>query len=155
MRLTLHRATQRADEVIGFPNGKGFDATLLSHWAKYSCVLSAGYIEESIRTIITDHIRSNANHSIQNYVFSQVKDFTNAKPEKIARLLNSFNEDWYRKFCDHDRSEKIRVSVGSIIANRHLIAHGRDTSITHGKISEWHNEAKKMIGFFDDIVPGK
>jgi len=46
-------------------------------------------------------------------------------------------------FCE------IKDAIGSIVGNRHLIAHGRDTTLTISRVSEWLKRVRDFIAFLE------
>jgi hypothetical protein len=74
--------------------------------------------------------------------------FRNPDVERIAGLLYSLDRTLGAKLEDFWNDE-IKDAVGSIVGNRHLIAHGRDTTLTFSRVSEWHGYTQKLIGFLE------
>lgn len=124
------------------------DDYLRSHIANYVCVLLSGLLEAAIREIVSADAERKSAPRIANYVKSRMEGFRNPDVEKISGLVHSFDQ------AAGDRLEvfwkdEIRDAVGSIVGNRHLIAHGRDTTLTFSRVSEWHEYTRKLIGFFE------
>lgn len=79
---------------------------------------------------------------------SQLEKFQSPGPDNITQLLNAFDPNV------GDRLEilwagEIKDAIGSIVGNRHLIAHGRDTTLTLNRVSEWFKSARKFITFLE------
>ena len=124
------------------------DDYLRAHIANYVCVLLSGLLESAVREIISASSERTSAPRISNFVKSRMEGFRNPDIEKIAQLLSSFDKgiaDRLNEFWD----EEVKDAVGSIVGNRHLIAHGRDTSVTLSRVSEWHSCARKLIAFLE------
>jgi len=46
-------------------------------------------------------------------------------------------------------ADEIKDAIGSIVGNRHLIAHGRDTSLTLSRVSDWFQAVREFIIFLE------
>jgi hypothetical protein len=124
------------------------DDYLRSHIANYVCVLLSGLLESAVREIISACSERTSSPQMSNFVKSRMETFRNPDIEKIAQLLSTFDKaigDRLGEFWN----EEIKDAIGSIVGNRHLIAHGRDTSVTFSRVSEWHACARKLIGFLE------
>jgi len=128
-----------------------------AEWAKYLCVLVSGYIEESLRVLLDQYIRRRAAPVIQNFVWGEIKDITNCKTSKIASVLQRFNPTWENDFLNDIQAksrivDEIKNSVDSVIANRHLIAHGKNTGLGYAAISTYYENVKKAVETLDAVI---
>jgi RiboL-PSP-HEPN len=111
-------------------------------------VLLSGLIENAIRDIICNHSETNATPRISNFVKSRLESFRNPDPGKVSELLASFDRALADRLEAHWSGE-IKDAIGSIVGNRHLIAHGRDTTLTLGRVTGWFKAAQNFIGFLE------
>jgi hypothetical protein len=128
-----------------------------SEWAKYLCILVSGYIEESLRVLLEAYSLRNSSLNIQNFISSETKGITNCKTSKIVNVLCKFNHDWGDDFTNQISAKshitnEIKDSIDSIIANRHLIAHGRSTGLRYATISNYYKNAKKAVEVLEDVI---
>ncbi len=126
------------------------DLELQAQWARYLCVLVSGFLEMSICASFNQLARSNASPNIANFVKCQLDSFQNPKMGKITELTRTFNSEWANEL-EKETAGKLRDSVDSIVANRHLIAHGRDVSITYTRIKTYYDDAIRVIEIIQDI----
>jgi hypothetical protein len=135
---------QRIDNLFQLAGKLGADPELIAHWSRYLCILASGFIENSVRIIISEYAEKRAHSDIANYVSEQLRYFSNAKMEKILELIAEFNSD---KRTDYERAVQgaIKEAVDSIVNNRHQIAHGQNTGIGFATIKEYFNHAVKAI----------
>jgi hypothetical protein len=148
MTPTYHSAEQKIDFLLKKFREPTFDDYTQSHIANYACVLLSGLIENAIRDIISAYCESKASPRISNFVKSRLDRFQNPDPESVARLICSFDTALSDRLEDHWTGE-IKDAVGSIVGNRHLIAHGRNTTLTLVRVSEWFKSAKSFITFLE------
>jgi len=96
--------------------------------------------------MLTDYCETRCTPDLHRYLKAQLGRFQNANPEKIKQLLSSFNGDWgssIEVFWDEQR----KGSISSIFNNRHLIAHGKPSTVTIGRLYPWYNDTKQVVEF--------
>jgi hypothetical protein len=126
-------------------------------WSKYLCVLTAGFIEESLRVLILDFSRNNASLEIQKFVEREISYVTNCKTERILEVLNKFNSNWGSTFeteiKDNSPIDKeIKDSIDSIVSNRHLIAHGKSVGVSYSTVKKYYGYCTKAIEILEDTI---
>ena len=132
-----HDPTTRALEMQG-------------HWARYICVLSAGYVENSVREIYGCYIKKNSYSSaVIRYAIKQLDGVQNPRPEKLVKIAASFDQSWGRDLEIHLNQNYRSEAVNSIMSNRHLIAHGRSSNITVGQISLYLGKVDEIAEFLE------
>tara|TARA_R110000868_G_scaffold122089_1_gene323651 strand:+ start:3176 stop:3649 length:474 start_codon:yes stop_codon:yes gene_type:complete len=126
-------------------------------WAKYLCVLTAGYIEESLRVLLLDFASKNSSIEIQRFVEREINFITNCKTERIVAVLNKFDINWAEKFANDikDKSpidREIKDSIDSIVSNRHLIAHGKSVGLTYATMNSYYTYCARAIEILEDTI---
>lgn len=126
-------------------------------WSKYLCVLTAGFLEESLRVLILQFAKSNSSLEIQKFVEKEISYVTNCKTERILEVLNKFNTTWGANFeteiKDNSPIDKeIKDSIDSIVSNRHLIAHGKSVGMTYSTVSKYYGFCTKAIEILEDTI---
>lgn len=148
--ISLHEISSRLDRV--FESSRYIeDDEIKSHYSKYLCVLTSGYLEESIKIIVRVYVSTKAHPSILNYVNSATGNLTNLKSEKLGVFLNSFNNEWKEKF-DTMLTDEEKASIDSVVANRHQIAHGQNVGVSYVRVNEWYRNIKKVVEKVSIIV---
>lgn len=120
------------------------DPEMQSHWARYLCVLVSGFIEDSVRILLTEYVKGKANKKISDYVMSQLSSFTNANTEKILTLTGKFSKDW-ELALRAEVDDELKSAIDSTVARRHEIAHGKNSSITFHTIRNYYGRVVKAI----------
>lgn len=124
---------------------------LLSHWAKYICVLTSGYLENALRHYLNEFSKKKSHPYVTNYVSVKIKEFMNPNMEKILNLTGSFNKDWrdnLEKFVAGERKD----AIDSIVINRHNIAHGRHIGLTLVRMKTYFERVTEVIEFIKDQI---
>jgi RiboL-PSP-HEPN len=148
MKPTYHNAASRVDYLLKKFRGVEFDDYTRAHIANYACVLLSGLIENAIRDIISNHSERNATPRISNFIKSRLEGFRNPDPESVSKLLASFDIALAERLEAHWSGE-VKDAIGSIVGNRHLIAHGRNTTLTLVRVTDWFRAAQNFIGFLE------
>ncbi|ADB36129.1 HEPN domain-containing protein [Spirosoma linguale] len=126
-------------------------------WSKYLCVLTAGYIEESLRVLILEHAKNNSSTKIQRFIEKEISYVTNCKTERILEVLNKFDPKWSTTFESEINNnspidKEIKDSIDSIVSNRHLIAHGKSVGMTYTTIKRYYGYCKIAIQILENTV---
>jgi len=144
MNAQLTSARDRLKHAFSLVPGQGSEEEVLSHWARYLCVLLSGHIEESVRLTLTDFCKDKAHRSIANYVESRLDTLTNLNEEKLHSTLCNFNVDWGENFRA-TRTDAQKDALNSVIANRNQIAHGRSVGLTLSTMKNYYREVKSLL----------
>jgi hypothetical protein len=148
MTPTYFGADRKIEYLLKKFREPDFDDYTRSHMANYVCVLLSGLLETAIRERLSIHCENRASPSIANFVKTRLERFQNPDPESIMQLLCSFDRAVGAKL-ETMWIDQIKDAIGSIVGNRHLIAHGRDTTLTINRVSEWFDSARMFIIFLE------
>lgn len=148
--ISLHEIASRLDGV--FESSKNItDEEVKSHYSRYLCVLTSGYLEESIKIIIRVYVSTKTHPNVLNYVNSSTGNLTNLKSEKLGVFLNSFNNEWREKY-ELLVTDEEKAAIDSVVANRHQIAHGQNVGVSYVRVNEWYKNVKKVVEKVSSIV---
>lgn len=73
----------RLDRLIELADELPSDPEILAHWSEYLCILLYGYLEVSVRHILSRHARSRSHPNVARYVEAQVGTFVSPTPTKL------------------------------------------------------------------------
>jgi len=138
------RRKQQLDHVFEQTTSVSQDAEILSHWARYLCVLVSGFLESSIRVLYSQYARTKAAPNVANYVEAQLKYFQNAKMERILELARSFSPQWELELRTSSEGEP-KDAVDSIVANKNNIAHGEGVGVTVSRMKRYYESALAVV----------
>ena len=150
----IHRERDRVKRVIEIGRLLPLDeAETIGHWGRYACIASTGYIEVALRLVIQSHVQSKATAEIAAYVVRDVDGVQNPKAERIVKVLRCFSDRWADATESYfNANPEVKDAIDSLMANRHLIAHGRPCSISLGRVATYFESADKAIDFIDDLL---
>jgi len=125
------------------------DLELQAHWARYVCVLTAGLLENAVVIFYSDFVARNAQKPVADYAAVQIAKIQNPKAKRFVEVASSFKNSWaddLEKFIEKDGRKE---AIDAIMANRHQIAHGKDSSITVARVSTYLNKAEEVLEFIE------
>ncbi len=122
---------------------------MLAHWAKYLCVLSAGFLENALREIYSEFVQSAASEPVQNYAISRLSKIQNPKTQRFIEVAQSFKKSWGEELAAFVNEEGRREAIDSIMQNRHQIAHGQNSGVTVTRVREYLDKSVGVIEFIE------
>lgn len=150
----IHRERDKVLRVIALANDLENDHNeLQGHWGRYACLLSAGYFEVALRMVIRRRVEKKSTTEIQQFVLHSLEGIQNPKAERFSKVIHSFSTVWGDEldkfFLDNF---DVKEAIDSLMANRHLIAHGKPCTISVGRVSAYFKLADKTIDFLDELL---
>lgn len=150
----LHREKDKVLRVLELAKELQTDhAELQGHWGRYACLLSAGYFEVALRLVIQKRLEQKAAPEVQKFVMQSLEGIQNPKAERFSRVVRSFSSIWGdnldQYFLDNN---DVKEAIDSLMANRHLIAHGKPCSISVGRVAGYFKSADKAIEYLDTLL---
>lgn len=118
---------------------------LQSHWARYICVVSSGFLENALKEIFSNYARSCSSPPIADFVESKLSGIQNPKSNRFVETAGTFNKDWAINLEAFLAIEGRKEAIDGIMSNRHLIAHGKDSGITLAGIKEYLRKSVSVI----------
>lgn len=148
--ISLVRQKQRIEWLIN--QAKTFDGDQLelqSHWARYLCVLVAGFLENAISEVYSSYVQKCSNEQVANYVEAVLGRIQNPKAQKFLETARSFNRDWELSLNDYIEQNGRKDAIDSVMTNRHLIAHGKDSGITLARLDQYFKKGVEVIDYIE------
>jgi hypothetical protein len=146
----IARQLQKLEDLIArSQRASGDDLELLSHWAKYLCILSAGLIENALTQVYGDFVGRAASEPVANFARATLSKIQNPKTARYIEVARSFKPAWEADLTSFVDENGRRDAIDSIMANRHLIAHGKDSGVTLVRVRDWLQRAVEVIDFVE------
>jgi RiboL-PSP-HEPN len=141
----LHELFKKADAACGT------DFEMRAHWARYLCVLTAGFLENAIEEVYGDFVRNAASRPVADYAISVLSKIQNPNTTKFVETARSFRPDWASALEMYLNDEGRGDAINSIMSNRHLIVHGKNSGITIVRIKEYLGKSIEVIEFVERL----
>ncbi len=144
MIQSVHVEVQRIEHVLELADELPKEEEVLSHWARYLCILIAGLIETAARLVLCEHARTHASTETASFVVNQMKYQTNLNTNKLTQLLGAFSDQWADDF-DRSLTDDQKDAIDSVLANRHNIAHGRSVGISLVRVKDYFVRVTQVL----------
>jgi hypothetical protein len=118
---------------------------------KYCCVLASAAVDLCIEDCILEYGERANDHRIGLFIKKQINRARNPTINTLCIMLESFDPAW-RNGLETYATEPIRSDIGSIVHNRNEIAHGRNSTITFGRLLPWIKTAKTLCAEIERII---
>lgn len=122
---------------------------LQAHWARYICVLASGFLENALIDIYSQYAKCCSNPTIANYVQSTLARIQNPNANRFLQVAGAFDKSWQEDLDSFLSLEGRKEAIDAIMANRHLIAHGKDSGITLVRVREYLAKTVEVIDFIE------
>lgn len=141
----IHDLIKRTDEACGG------NLELQSQWAKYICVLSAGFLENALKEIYIEFANKKVSQPVANFVSSKLSPIRNPKSPLFLETAAAFYSIWRDELEVYLEDNGRGAAIDSIMANRHLIVHGQynDSRISLVQIKGYLAKAIEVIDFIE------
>ncbi|EIJ36988.1 MAE_28990/MAE_18760 family HEPN-like nuclease [Thiothrix nivea] len=128
----------------------GDNIELQGHWGKYICILAAGFLENAISEVYIPLVNSSSSPTVSNFTQKILEKIQNPKSSKFIEIAQSFKKEWGEElelFLSDENNRK--DAIDSIMRNRHLIAHGKNTSISVVQVKEFLDKSVEVIDYIE------
>jgi hypothetical protein len=126
------------------------DLEIQSHWAKYMCVLVAGFVENSLNYVYTRYCTDCTNSKVSNFARKNLSKIQNPKSGRFLEVAGSFDQVWRQDLEAHIDVDGRKEAINAIMTNRHLIAHGKNSDITITQLSGYFLKTISVIEFIEN-----
>lgn len=149
--VELTRQLQKINELIQSTTvSTGENIELQGHWGKYICVLSAGFLENAISEVFISFVDNSSAPHVASFAGKTLKKIQNPKSTKFVEIASSFRKEWGEEIENLFLEDpSIKNAIDSIMNNRHLIAHGKSTSISVVRVKEYLDKSLELIEFIE------
>ena len=125
------------------------DFELLAHWAKYLCVLVAGFLENSIAEVYGELVASSSSPAVARFATTRLENVQNPNSNRFLEIAGAFDDAWRSELEKFLGTDGRKEAVDSIIANRHQIAHGETSGITLTRVNQYLEKCVEVINFLE------
>lgn len=147
----LHRELQRIRGLVDRTRlATDSNLELQAHWGRYLCILVAGFLENAIGEIYSGFAHDVANAQAARFISSALSKVRNPKAQRFSEIANAFDSAWARELDSFMSDNGRKEAIDTIMANRHLIAHGKDTGITVARVVGNLNKCVEVIEFIEN-----
>jgi hypothetical protein len=122
-----------------------------SHLAKYICILISGFLENAVYEIYRDYAVSKVTDAkVLQFVEGRLKDINNPNGNRLIDIASQFDDVWSSDLDGYLNENNRKGAIGSIIKNRHKIAHGQSSDITLNLIKQYWSRVVEVTEFIEN-----
>ncbi len=144
----IHRQLQKLNDLLDKTKQlEDKPIEFQSHWARYVCVFTAGFIENSVKELFLDYTSSSSSGPVVNYMSSTLKRIQNPKTRRMIEIMSAFKKEWGKEFEAYVNEDNRKDAIDSIMQNRHQISHGKDSGITINRLKTYLPKVIQVIEF--------
>ena len=151
VQTTTNAGSGRISGVFSRAQKFSQGSEIQADYTRYLCVLVTGYIEQEIVRIVVDYVDALGNQTLSSYVSATLKHPGSMRAANILKLVESFSVVWHSQL-DQKLTTRHREAIGSLYANRNLIAHGEDVNLTYLQVREYYELARDVVRFVEEVV---
>lgn len=128
----------------------GESIELQGHWGRYLCVLASGFVENAISHVYIDFVSNAASPHVIQYTTKSLESIQNPKAQKFINTAYNFKKEWGEEIEVYFKDNPdIKDAIDSLMQNRHLIAHGKNTGVSVSRVSQYLEKAKALIEYIE------
>lgn len=146
----LNRQLQRLQRLFSKAGNAGLeDFELLAHWARYLCVLVAGFLENALEEIFGDFAIRAASPQVAKFVGARLASVQNPNAQRFPEIVGAFDDTWRINLESFLAESGRKDAIDSIMANRNQIVHGKDSGITLVRVNQYLEKCVEVIVFLE------
>lgn len=152
------RYRQRIRSLLSNPpvssDGAGSEFEVQAHWAKYTCVLISGFIEQSVKEILLEHASATSAPRIRKYVEGTWPNSKNMRCDAIREIIDHLDVGWSSSFDVWVGENERKKEINEIIKWRNDIAHGKESNtnnVTLGSVLTKFRIACELVDFIEAL----
>ena len=110
--------------------------------------------EQKINNILKDKCLSIKDDSIKKFFESSVGEvFRSMKSTDMGDFLGRFGATYKENYRQQIKNnQKAETSYGSILTNRHNVAHGKGTNASFREVKQYYEEGHVLLDFFQNAL---
>lgn len=123
---------------------------LQAHWAKYLCVLCAGFLENALTEVFTTYATTCSNSKVSNYVSAELARLQNPKAARFIETARSFDKIWAEDLEAFLLIDGRKEAIDAIMSNRHQIVHGKSSNISLVRVTDYLAKSVEVVEYIED-----
>lgn len=145
-RDKLERLFGHADDLV---KNEDIDSEVISHFTSYLCVRTAGYVESSLITILSEYVNAATSElRLVSFVGSRLTRIPAVKKNTITSLTGEFDKSWSDNL-NNEIGDELAKSLSEIVRVRNAIAHGRDVDLSLNVLKSHFENTKQVVEIID------
>jgi len=127
------------------------DITILGVFSNYLAIKSAGLVETTVISILSEYGRTHGNKRLEKFVQKTIERNNSLNCEKIKSILDQFDTSWWPEIVENT-TQRSREAIDSLKTLRDQLSHGRDNGTGLNTIKSYYIESKIVLESINNIV---
>ena len=146
MKLVLQSRTEAVEAFILRVMKDDVPEDIQGHLFRYGAVLLCGHLEQCVKIVIMERLKSRAHPKIINFVKSYFNQGHNLDCQQIKALLDRFDGNWGKEFDLFVKAnDEVKEGISSAYSVRNPIAHGSMASLGGTRLKELFAIVQRLI----------
>jgi hypothetical protein len=128
------------------------DIYLQSHIARYLIIVTAGYFEQVVQSVLQDFAKPRGSPEIVNYVEATLAWEGSINRAKLSRILDRFDPGWFPKI-EAVANDAQKNAVDSVKDLRDQLAHGAENGTGYGVAKTYHVGVRGYAAHLVTVLP--
>lgn len=147
----VERRRKRLAAVLALIKSEKLSPEANAHFARYLCILIAGFVEQSVKAIVKEYVKTRSSEQVQRHVQYQLRNLRNIDTEKLKQIVESFDPSWW-DILERDCPDELDALI-SVTAVRNNASHGGDSGATLPSAESYFAQCdrlmRRLIALFD------
>ena len=107
-------------------------------------------MENAYTEVYSEFVRNAASESVANFAISGLLRVRNPKSQRFIDTAGAFKSEWAGELERFLAENGRKDALDSVMANRHIIAHGRNVGITVSRVKGYLDRCIELIEFIEN-----
>lgn len=112
-------------------------------------MLSAGFVENIVHHVYGTYIERTSSPQTRRYATHAIDDIQNPKADRLIKIAANFDKTWGNNLEVFLDAEFRKEAINTIMSNRHLIAHGKNSDITIARVDQYLSKIVELADFLE------
>lgn len=122
--------------------------------SRYLCIRVSAFLETSVKRLFTSYSQAKSFGYVGRYAEHQLGTLNTVNYERLRQLSGSFDDEWRVRLVESMPPDQ-KDAIDSIMANRHLIAHGETApGMSYPDVRDYYIRIVTLLTTLEDeLVP--
>lgn len=120
------------------------DLYFQSQMGRHLAILTAGYFEKSIQSIVSEFARRHSRKEIARFVERRMSREWSINREKLKKITEEIDKELFLKI-EGNVGDDAKSAVDSIKNIRDQLSHGEDNGTSYGVIRDYHFKVRQYV----------
>lgn len=145
------RSQQRhLESVFTLIDGSDLSTEARAHYARYLCILLAGFAEQALKDLVAEHARRQSAPTVHRFVEGRMGKLWGINQVKLRETLDAFDQQWWA-----DLEAKLPQEIdalNSVGKLRDSISHGGDSGVGMTQVQQYRDGVFRLVAYLCSLL---